>query len=61
MEAPVECGKDRSVKFNSIAVHTHLSKRNVRTPVVPKTSCKGKLSSVAFSECSHNSLVSVNV
>ena len=61
MVAPVAICEDRSVNFNSIAVQTCLNIRNVMNQLLTRTSCKGKQSSVEFSECSHNSLVSGHV
>ena len=53
MEIPVEPAQDPSPKFQSISVQTCLSKRNVRTQVVPKRSCKGELS-MSVSEHNNN-------
>ena len=43
MEIPIEPAQDPSLKFQSISVQTYLSKRNVRTQVVPKRRYKGEL------------------
>ena len=43
MEIPIEPAQDPSSKFQSTSVQTCLSKRNVRTQVVPKRRCKGEL------------------
>lgn len=43
MEIPIEPAQDPSSKFQSTLVQTCLSKRNVRTQVVPKRRCKGEL------------------
>ena len=44
MEITVEPAEDPIPKFQSISVQTCPSIRNVRTQVVPKTSCMGELS-----------------
>ena len=52
MEIPIGPAQDPRLKFQSISVQTCLSKRNVRTQIVPKRSCKGELS-ISVNE--HNS------